>query len=46
MHPDNLASRRVAEKVGMHLEKESLDGQGRPAVVYSLTADDRRDGDG
>jgi RimJ/RimL family protein N-acetyltransferase len=46
MHPDNRGSRRVAEKIGMRLEKETLDGQGRPAVVYAMPADDRRDRDG
>lgn len=41
MHPDNRASRRVAEKIAMHLEKQTQDGNGRPAVVYSMTPDDR-----
>ena len=42
MNPENLASRRVAEKNGMHLEKESIDRYGRPAVVYSMTPADRK----
>ena len=37
MGPANLASRRVAEKVGMHLEKFSTDRNGNPAVVYAIT---------
>jgi RimJ/RimL family protein N-acetyltransferase len=41
MHPQNLASRRVAEKIGMRLEKESIDKHGRVAVVYSMTPGDR-----
>lgn len=41
MHPENMASRRVAEKVGMHLEKETISKHGRPAVIYSMTPADR-----
>jgi ribosomal-protein-alanine N-acetyltransferase len=41
MHPQNLASRRVAEKIGMRLEKESLDKNGKVRVVYSMTPRDR-----
>ena len=37
MHPDNIASRKVAEKTGMRLEKETSDRNGRAAVVYSMT---------
>ena len=37
MGPANLASRRVAEKAGMRLEKTSTDRNGNPAVVYSIT---------
>jgi len=37
----NAASRRVAEKVGMHLEKEISGPDGQPRVVYSMTPDDR-----
>ena len=43
MGPANLASRRVAEKVGMHLEKTSTDRNGNPAVVYSITHPSDRD---
>ncbi|HOP06289.1 MAG TPA: GNAT family N-acetyltransferase [candidate division Zixibacteria bacterium] len=42
MNPANTASRRVAEKIGMHLEKETVDSHGKPAVVYSMTPADRR----
>jgi [ribosomal protein S5]-alanine N-acetyltransferase len=41
MTPDNAASRRVAEKVGMGLEKESRNRIGTASVVYSMTPDDR-----
>ena len=37
MTPENLASRRVAEKVGMGLEKESRNRIGTISVVYSMT---------
>jgi len=37
MRPDNVASRRVAERVGMRLEKETTDGAGHPQVVYSMS---------
>ena len=40
MGPANLASRRVAEKVGMRLEKTSTDRNGNPAVVYAITRPD------
>ena len=42
MQPGNLASRRIAEKVGMRLENEAMDSHGRVAVVYSMTSADRR----
>lgn len=42
MRAENLASRRVAEKVGMRLEKETTGKDGRPHVVYSMTPADRR----
>ena len=42
MNPANTASRRVAEKAGMHLEKETFDSRGKPAVVYAMTPADRR----
>ena len=38
MHPDNVPSRRVAEKVGMTFEKHSRDKHDRPALVYSMAA--------
>jgi RimJ/RimL family protein N-acetyltransferase len=42
MRSDNLASRRVAEKIGMRLEKETRDENGIVSVVYSMTSADRR----
>ena len=42
MKPDNIASRRVAEKVGMNVEKSTLSTHGRPAIVYSMTFEHRR----
>ena len=41
INPENTASRRVADKVGMHLEKETIDNDGRMAVVYSMRSKDR-----
>jgi RimJ/RimL family protein N-acetyltransferase len=41
MNPENIASIRVAEKVGMHLEKETSDNSGQAAVVYSTVPGDR-----
>jgi RimJ/RimL family protein N-acetyltransferase len=38
MSPDNLASRRVAEKVGMHFEKWSTNRHGGAMVVYHMKA--------
>lgn len=35
IHPDNAASRRVGEKIGMRLEKETV-FKGFPAQVFSL----------
>ncbi len=35
IHPDNTASRRVGEKIGMRLEKETV-FKGFPAQVFSL----------
>ncbi|MGE5222572.1 MAG: GNAT family N-acetyltransferase [Omnitrophica WOR_2 bacterium] len=36
--PANIASRRVAEKIGMTLEKkvEGIDGDGIPSLIYSI----------
>lgn len=42
MRAENLPSRRVAEKIGMHLEKETTGKDGRPLVVYSMMRADRR----
>ena len=38
--PDNAASRRVAEKIGMTLEKrvEGIDGDGIPTLIYARAA--------
>lgn len=43
MKPENLSSRRVAEKAGMRLEKETIDKNGGASVVYSMTPGDRRE---
>ena len=42
MSPHNLASRRVAEKIGMSFENETIDKANRPAVVYAMTLFDRQ----
>lgn len=34
INPENAPSRRVAEKLGMTFEFETMDGQARPIVVY------------
>jgi RimJ/RimL family protein N-acetyltransferase len=34
IHPDNAASLRVAEKLGLRLEEMDTDGAGPPRVVY------------
>ncbi len=39
IHPENLASRRVAEKNGLRLEKETL-FRGFPTLVYALGRED------
>jgi RimJ/RimL family protein N-acetyltransferase len=41
MGPENTPSRRVAEKVGMVLEREAVNNRGKSAVVYSMTPDMR-----
>jgi RimJ/RimL family protein N-acetyltransferase len=41
MRVGNVASRRVAERVGMHLEKEAKDRHGEIQVVYSMRPADR-----
>ena len=38
MNPDNAPSRRVAEKIGMHFEKETTDKHDRRTVVYAITS--------
>lgn len=43
MGPENVASRRVAERVGMHLEGEARNRYGDIQVVYSMTPEDRGD---
>jgi RimJ/RimL family protein N-acetyltransferase len=43
MHPDNVPSRRVAEKVGMRLEKSTQGRQNNPVVVYSMIKEMRDD---
>jgi RimJ/RimL family protein N-acetyltransferase len=35
IHPDNRPSQRVAEKIGLRLEKRSLVHGGREAVIYA-----------
>ena len=40
MSLENFASRRVAEKVGMTLERETKNKSGFPRVVYSMTPDE------
>lgn len=37
--PDNIASERVASKVGMHLEKDTRRPSGKVLRVYALNAD-------
>ncbi|PHS01349.1 MAG: GNAT family N-acetyltransferase [Blastopirellula sp.] len=41
MQPDNLASRRVAEKMGMRFEKETTNKHRTISAVYSMTPEDR-----
>jgi RimJ/RimL family protein N-acetyltransferase len=35
IHPDHIASRRVAEKIGMHEEKTAILDDDYPAVIYT-----------
>ncbi|TNE81148.1 MAG: GNAT family N-acetyltransferase [Bacteroidetes bacterium] len=35
-HPNNIASRKTLEKVGMQFEKESTDESGEPMLVYRI----------
>jgi RimJ/RimL family protein N-acetyltransferase len=37
--PDNRPSRRVAEKIGLHLEKSTVNRHGTPVVIYATTFD-------
>jgi RimJ/RimL family protein N-acetyltransferase len=46
MSSDNMASRRVAEKVGMRLEKETTNKDGDASVVYAMAPADRDDARG
>ena len=34
INPDNIASRRVAERIGMSVERATFDKNERPVVVY------------
>jgi RimJ/RimL family protein N-acetyltransferase len=36
IHPDHFASRRVAEKIGMHSERTTIVDEDYPAVVYTI----------
>lgn len=36
IHPDHAASRRVAEKIGMHLERTTTVEDDYPAAIYSI----------
>jgi RimJ/RimL family protein N-acetyltransferase len=36
IHPDNIASQRVAEKIGMKIEKETV-FRGIPHLVFAIT---------
>jgi RimJ/RimL family protein N-acetyltransferase len=35
VHPDHVASRRVAERIGMHPERTALLDGDYPAVIYA-----------
>jgi RimJ/RimL family protein N-acetyltransferase len=37
IHPDHVASRRVAEKIGMHYEARTMLDGDYPAIVYAIT---------
>ena len=41
--PDNIASQRVAEKMGMSLEKrvDGIDGDNLPTLIYSISIQNR-----
>jgi RimJ/RimL family protein N-acetyltransferase len=38
IHPDNVASRRVAEKIGMHVERQTVLEDDYPALIYVAEA--------
>ena len=40
IHPDNAPSRRVAEKIGMKIEKETV-FRGFPTLVFAITREPR-----
>jgi ribosomal-protein-alanine N-acetyltransferase len=40
IHPENIPSRRVAEKNGMKIEKE-ITFRGFPTLVYAITCEER-----
>lgn len=42
MGPENVPSRRVAERVGMKLEKQTRNRFGKEAVVYAIESDHKR----
>ena len=45
IHPDNTPSRRVAEKIGMKIEKETV-FRGFPTLVFAIPRDQWQPGDG
>ena len=42
INPDNAASRKVAERLGMALERATHDSAGRPVLVYGLRRSEPR----
>lgn len=40
IHPENAASIRVAEKLGMHLDEGPVDRDGRPRNIYAMNRAD------
>jgi RimJ/RimL family protein N-acetyltransferase len=40
IHPDHYASRRVAEKIGMHVEISTVLEDDYPAVIYAIESGD------
>ena len=45
IHPENAPSRRVAEKIGMKIEKETV-FRGFPTLVFAIPREQWRAGDG